>query len=463
LEQALASEAPAPPQVLRDNVTCDVCIVGGGYTGMWTAVRILEHEPTAKIVILDADLCGSGASGRNTGQALSLWTKIDTLVSACGRDEGVRLAHASADAVGEIGTFAEKHGIAAEFTRSGWMILAGSKSQMGSWDGFVAACERLGVAPFRALTRDEVAERTGSHAFHGGIVDERAAILQPAVLGRGLRRVLVRAGVTIHEGSPAVAIDPATGVVSTPFGQVRARQAIVLALGGWSGGVKALRRAIVPVSSDIVATEPIAAKLDASGWTGGEALTTARMTLRYTRRTSDGRLMFGRAGSHLALGGRITRRFDADLAGRDRSAREIGHYVPAARDARITHVWGGPVDRSVDGLPFFGVLGKRGTPVVYGTGFSGNGVAPSVMGGRILASLALGRHDEWSACGFVRPTGGLFPVEPLRSAGGLLVKAAMHRMEDREEQDRPVGRVTRRVAGLAPKGLVNVQHGGPER
>jgi glycine/D-amino acid oxidase-like deaminating enzyme len=458
LEQALAVERPSPPDVLRERRTCDVCIVGGGYTGMWTAWRILEHEPSASIVILEADVCGGGASGRNTGQALSLWTKIETLTKGFGTDEGVRMAHASADAIGDIGAFCEEHGIDAEFRRSGWMILASSRAQLDGWAGFVAACERVGAAPFDPLTREEIERRTGSQAFHGGVFDAQAAIVQPALLARGMRRVLAARGVTIHEGTPVTGIDGATGAVSTPFGSVRASEAVVLALGGWSASLGPLRRAVVAVSSDVVATEPIAERLDRSGWTGGEALTTSRMTLRYTRRSSDGRVMFGRAGAHLGVGGRITRRFDADPAGRQWAGEEIGKYVPAARGARITHVWSGPVDRSVDGLPFFGVLGSSSPRVVYGAGFSGNGVAPSVMGGRILASLALGRRDEWSECGLVRPTGGHFPVEPLRSVGGIVVKAAMHRMEDRQEQDRPVGRLTRAIAAQAPKGLVNVQH-----
>lgn len=129
--------------------------------------------------------------------------------------------------------------------------------------------------------------------------------------------------------------------------------------------------------------------------------------------------------------------------------------MPVARGRQITHAWGGAVDRSVDGLPLFGRLPGR-VRVVYGIGFSGNGVAPCLLGGRILAASALGIEDEWSSCGLNRGVPAAFPPEPVRYLGALAVRRAVKRKEEREDRDAPVGPVTRRVAALAPSGFFKV-------
>jgi glycine/D-amino acid oxidase-like deaminating enzyme len=211
-----------------------------------------------------------------------------------------------------------------------------------------------------------------------------------------------------------------------------------------------LRRALAVVSSDVVASEPIAAALRESGWTGGEAISDSRLMIRYWRTTGDGRVVLGRGGGALAFGGRFD--FDDPGARAEAVAAELPRLVPAAAGARVTHAWGGAVDRSFDGLPFFGSLPGRAR-VVYGGGFSGNGVAPTLVGARVLASLALRRDDEWSGCALARGVPpARFPPEPVRFVGGALVRRAVGRKERLETDGTRAGPVTRAVAGLAPKG-----------
>ena len=174
---------------------------------------------------------------------------------------------------------------------------------------------------------------------------------------------------------------------------------------------------IVPVSSDIIATEPIADRLDASGWLGGEPVTNSRLTLRYTRRTTDGRLLFGRAGVHLGFAGRVTRRFHQDTRKQASLVAEMEHFVPAASGARVTHAWAGPVDRSVDGLPVMGRLPCRGAQLLYATGFSGNGVAPAVIAGNILTALTLSDDSVWSRSCLVDRSLARFPPNRCGSWG----------------------------------------------
>jgi glycine/D-amino acid oxidase-like deaminating enzyme len=441
LAQADAEESPP----LDAAIDADVCIVGGGYSGLWTALRVLELEPGASVVLLEARRCGGAASGRNGGFALSWWSKLPTLLVRAGEEEGLRLARATADAVGEIGAFCEREGVAAGFRRGGWLWTASSRAQLGAWEAAAAACP----GAFEPVDAAGLSARLGSPALYGGVYERSAATVQPALLARGLRRVAIGRGVRVHERSPMLDLDRDAGVVRTPGGSVRAG-AVVLATNAWLAAERELRRSLAIVSSDVVATEPIPAALRESGWTGGEAISDSRQMVRYWRTTDDGRVVLGRGGGALAHGAR----FDFDDPG-DRAAAaadELPRLVPAARGARIAYAWGGAVDRSVDGLPFFGRLPGR-APVVYGAGFSGNGVAPCLVGGRVLASLALDREDEWSGSALAHGVPARrFPPEPLRFLGGSLVRRAVDRKERLETHGGRAGALTRGLASLAPKG-----------
>jgi glycine/D-amino acid oxidase-like deaminating enzyme len=226
----------------------------------------------------------------------------------------------------------------------------------------------------------------------------------------------------------------------------------VLAINAWTGQVRELRRALVVVSSDIVITEPLAEALERSGWRNGTSISDSRLMVHYYRTTRDGRIALGKGGGRLAYGARIGPSF----TGPSPLAPQIGSWLhklyPFAAQVPIAASWTGPIDRTLDGLPFFATLGRP--DLVCGAGYSGNGVGPSVLGGRILASLALGIDDQWSRCGLVRdPPRGL-PPEPFRYAGGNVVRTAVARNERAEDGDRRPRRLDRALARLAPAGLV---------
>ena len=438
---AQASDGEESP-ALEGPVDADVCVVGGGYSGLWTALHVLALEPSARVVLIEAGRCGGAASGRNGGFALSWWPKLPTLLKRAGREEAERLAQASTDAISEL----ESCGVEAGFRRGGWLWTATSHAQLGTWEEAAAA-----GAPLEPLSASELAARTGSDVHLGGVFEREAATVQPALLARGLRRLAIARGVTVHERTPMVSLDRSAGVVSTPGGSVRA-DAVVLATNAWLAGVPELRRSLAVVSSDVVATAPMPDALRASGWTGGEAISDSRLMVRYWRVTPDGRVVLGRGGGALAYGARFDFH-DPPVARTDPVAAELPRLVPATAGVPIEYAWGGAVDRSADGMPFFGLLADGRTRVVYGAGFSGNGVAPTAVGGRVMASLALRRSDEWSGCALVRsePPGG-FPPEPVRFLGGALVRRAVGRKERLEDAGRTASAATRLLAGLAPKG-----------
>jgi putative aminophosphonate oxidoreductase len=455
---------PGRPRELTEPVKADVCIVGGGYTGLWTALRIQELDPSADVALVEANLCGAGASGRNGGFVLSWWSKFVTLQKLCGTEEATRLGRAAQDAVAAIGGFCRDHGIDAGYRGDGWLWAAVNRAQMGSWTPTVEALRRAGVEPFEELGPREAAGRSGSSAHLGGVFEASAAIVQPARLALGLRGVALERGVRIYERSPMIGVHRARGggdsgwTVDTTGGSVSAGS-VALAMNAWAVRFRQIRRHILVVGSDIVATQPAPDQLAEVGWTEGLCISDSRLLVHYYRTTADGRIAFGKGGGELAFGGRVGRRFDGSSPRRRVVEQAFRATYPDLREVAVADSWTGPVDRSKTGVPLFGQLpGHPG--VFFAVGYSGNGVGPSYIGGRILASLALRRRDEWQGCGLVAPPSGRFPPEPIRFLGGSMVRSAIERTERAEDQGRRPRAVDARLVRLAPGGLVPVRRGG---
>jgi putative aminophosphonate oxidoreductase len=454
LQEALTGAEDRPP--VSGDVRADVCIVGGGFTGLWTALALKQEQPSLDVALVEGDVCGGGASGRNGGFVLSLWAKLEALEGVCGSEEAARLARASAAAVGEIAAFCREHDIDAHVRDDGWLWTATNAKQVGAWESTIAAAARMGEAPFERLDPAEVARRSGSDSHVAGVFERTAATVQPARLARGLRRVALEQGVRIFEHSPMTALERGRPpVVRTAGGSVTAER-VVIAMNAWATRLREVRRSVVVIASDVVATEPIPERLREIGWTSGMCIDDSRLLVNYYRTTLDGRVVFGQGGGALAFGGRVGDTFEGPSPRVDEVMAGMRHIYPRLADARITHTWTGPIDRTAVGLPFFWRLDGR-EDLLCGAGYSGNGVGPSRLGGRILASLALGLQDEWATCGLARePTGGWLPPEPFRSIGGRIVREAVARKERAEDAGRPVPRRTLAIARLAPAGLVPI-------
>jgi glycine/D-amino acid oxidase-like deaminating enzyme len=246
--------------------------------------------------------------------------------------------------------------------------------------------------------------------------------------------------------------DGAAVRVRTPGGALTAR-ATVLATNAWAVSFREVRRRVLVIGSDILATQPQPERLAELGWTDGVGVSDSRLLVHYTRTTEDGRVVFGKGGGLLARGGSLGDRFEGASRRVTDLERSFLTNFPELAAAPVATTWTGPIDRSRTGLPFFGPLPGRPT-VLVGVGYSGNGVGPSYLGGRILASLALGRDDEWSGSGLVRMPDGGFPPEPFRWLGGTTVRMAIARKERLEDDGRRAGRLTQALVGLAPAGLV---------
>ncbi len=453
LEQALATE-PEADAPLREDIRCDVCIVGGGYTGLWSAIRLKEAQPSLEVVLLERDRCGSGASGRNGGFLGSWWSKFLSLEKICGSAEALRLARASAAAIDDILAFCERHGIDVEARRDGWLWTATNDAQLGAWEDTMAALAAHGEAPLLAWPAGEVAARSGSAQHLGGVFEAAAATLQPARLARGLARVARELGVRIFENSALTDLThgaPAT--VHTALGRVQADRVIV-AMNAWAARWAEIRKAIVVVSGDIIATAPIGEQLERIGWRDGLGISDGRALVHYYRTTLDGRVVFGKGGmsGDFCFGGRIGDAVEGASSIAGQVAAGFYRTYPMLRDVEIEHNWRGPIDRSDAGLPIFSHLGRLRN-VWFGVGFSGNGVGPCYIAGRVLAAQALGVQDEWSQCGLVRSPQRDFPPEPLRFIGSHLLRRALVAADDAADAGQPAPLSARLLAGFAPAGV----------
>jgi glycine/D-amino acid oxidase-like deaminating enzyme len=436
-----ALEADRECPTLVGDVTADVVILGGGYTGMWTAWFLTERDPAVDVVLLEQETCGSGPSGRNGGFCYGFWEDLPNLTRRFGDLDGVRVALVAHRSVDEIGAWCTEHGVDVWFTRGGHLTIATSTAQDGAWRELVDEAERLGVAEgrFEVLTPEQVRLRCDSPVFRGGLLQPPNATLQPARLGLGLRRELLRRGVRIFERSPVTRFSAGARVrVQTPGGAVTAEKG-VLGLGAWVSSLERFHRSIVPRGTYMVVSEPIPDVLGEIGWTGGEGLADWRTALRYFRTTQDGRIAFGAASAATGVGVGLGPRLRYDRRSVAALVEDVHRFFPTLQDVRFEAAWGGPMDITGAHLPSFGTL--PGGSMHFGAGYTGGGVGPTHLGGKILSALALGIEDEHTDLPLVGMAPMRFPPEPFLSIGATLTQRAIvrkDRAEDREGHADPV-------------------------
>lgn len=445
LREALAAEQPpllAPS--LFGEVTADVAIIGGGYTGMWTAYFLTEKAPGARIVMLEADICGGGPSGRNGGFLHGWWEDLPYLVERYGPERGLEIARESDEVVSGIGAWCKRHGVDAWFTPSGYLRVNAFLGLDNDWGATIADLDRLGApGELVHLDRGAVQQVCASPAFGEGVFMPSAATIQPALLARGLRRVLIERGVVIYEGTTVERLKPGSPIrLQTARGSVSADQ-VVLAVNAWAAGWAGFRTRVLAWGSYIILTEPIPDRLAELGWTGGQAIADSRFTISYFRTTRDGRIAFGAGVGAAGFGGRIGPVFTHDRHAIERVAANFRHLFPMLSDVRLDDAWGGPIDITADRSPEIGSL--HGGRVLYAHGFAGNGVGPSRLAGRIVAARIAGSGDPIANLPLVGRRQRVLPPEPFRSIGARVIRQALIRQDDALDAGRRPGLLTRVV------------------
>jgi glycine/D-amino acid oxidase-like deaminating enzyme len=448
LEDALAREGdPAPAPELAGDATADLAIVGGGYTGLWTALALRERAPELRVTLLESEICGHGPSGRNGGFVHGYWGSLPGILSVLGDESALELAQAGEQIIPGIRAWAEARGEDVWLVEGGMLEVSAAPAQDAPVEKASAAAARVGrpdqIVP---LTPEEVSRRVTSPVFRAGAFYPECATVHPGLLVRALRRAALDAGVTLHEGTPVTAMRAGSpNELETPGGILRARE-VVLATNAALTGWKPAARNLTNFGSYVVLTEPAPDALAEIGWTGGEAIVDGRMFLHYFRTTNDGRVLMGSGSGPIGFGGGIDDRFSRDAPTAARAEAGLRRLLPGLAGVRVERAWGGPIDVSADHLPFFRT--QPGTRIHYGAGYSGHGVGPAWLGGRILASLALGADDEWTRSPLATRRVPRLPPEPFRRIGGGLVRWAIMSCEAAEEEGRPAPLAARAGAAL---------------
>jgi len=418
---------------LPGGIEVDVAVVGGGLTGLWAAYYLTEADPDLRIAVIEREVMGFGASGRNGGWCSALFpVSAERLDRVAGPGAGAAMDRAMQETVREVGRVVEVEGIDCGYTRGGTVVLARSAAQLGRARAEVEAARARGVGEedLRLLTADEAAERVGATDVLGATFTPHCAALDPARLVRGLATRVERRGVHLYEQTRVRSIDP--GTVTTTRGTVRAGT-VIRATEGYTGSLARQARTLVPVYSLMVATEPLPDAFWAeAGLAERETFSDHRHTIIYGQRTEDGRLAFGGRGAPYHFGSSIRPEFDCDAGVHAALHRTLIELFPALADAVITHRWGGPLGIARDWFSSVGI--DATTRIAWAGGYVGDGLSTTNLAGRTLRDLVLGRSSELTALAWVNHHSRRWEPEPVRYLGinaGLRLASGADRAEQR--------------------------------
>jgi glycine/D-amino acid oxidase-like deaminating enzyme len=449
VERGLDDLAPRPS--LTGGTDVDVCIVGAGYTGLWTAYYLLGAEPTLRVLVVEAEIAGFGASGRNGGWCSALFpASTSALARSHGRDAALALRRAMNDTVPEVGRVAAAEGIDCDFVAGGAVRLARTPVQLRrAWAEAEEDVAFGGVDGVRLLSAAEARSHVGATDVLGGTFTPHCARIQPAALVRGLARAVERRGGVIVERTCALRIDGARAgrrprVVTT--GGVVTAGHVVRATEAWTATLPGSARSVVPVYSLMVATEPLPASFwTSAGLARGQVVSDHRNLIVYGQRTADDRLVFGGRGAPYHFGSRIEPGYDREPAVFAGLRDAVTDLFPALAGIRFTHSWGGPLGIARDWRASVGLDAAGG--LAWAGGYVGDGVGTSNLAGRTLADLLLGRSGELTRLPWVGHRSRRWEPEPLRWLG---VNAGLRAMSAADAEERVTGRPSLAARALAP-------------
>ncbi|MGW5940223.1 NAD(P)/FAD-dependent oxidoreductase [Streptomyces celluloflavus] len=413
---------------LRERVDCDVCIVGGGFTGLWTAYFLKEAEPALDIRIVEANHSGYGASGRADGFVTpTIGKDIQALVKEFGLQRALEASQAVGRSILEIGRFARKNRVDAEYEANDYLMVATDAAQLKRLEHDRALAERMGAAQAEILPREESRAVIGSPAVLGSM-RTGGALVNPFKLSRGIARVVREKGVTIYDNSPCLRVEPGVRpTVVTAGGQVKADK-VVLATNVHMDAFPPFRRKVIPIWTYAMVSEPLSdAQLGRVNWEGREGLVEAKSLLTCARFTHGNRIMFA-GGPTPYYYGRDKRQRNMNRPEVYREIhREFLRFFPMWGDVEFSYAYGGTADVVRDFAPHFGRFG--GGNILYGYGYCGNGIAATHTGGKVLRDLTLGKDTDFSRLLFVdderRKPPAAFPPDPVLFAGARAVARLM--------------------------------------
>jgi glycine/D-amino acid oxidase-like deaminating enzyme len=442
LEDVPGELVPRPP--LPGPIAVDVAIVGAGFTGLWAAYYLARADSRLRIAVIEKEIAGFGASGRNGGWCSASHTGIshDSILKKDGRDAARAVQLAMFATVDEIGDVVAREEIDCDYLKAGELWFADNAGQLGRVREQVARMEMLGVGDDDSLWLDarQVRARIRVDRCLGAWYTPRSASIQPARLARGLADVVERLGVTIFERTPALAIE--RGAVTTPAGRVTA-DVVVQATEAFTPSLRGRERDLAPIYTFVVATDRLPqAFWDEAGWRGRETFMDGRRAIFYAMRTREDRIVIGGLHYPYHYGSRLEERFEYSERAFGALRAMLVRIFPALRGVAITHRWGGPVGCSRDFVSSVGF--DRPSGRAWAGGYVGDGVATSNLAGRTLRDLILGHDSELTRLAWVGHRSPRWEPEPVRWLEAQLIGGAMafsDAQEDRSGKPSRVGAV----------------------
>ncbi len=427
---------PRPP--LAGDTQVDVAIVGGGYTGLWAAYYLLRLDPMLRVLVVEKEIVGFGASGRNGGWCIGeLAAGPDRHEKVAGNDAARRFLRGLFDSVDEVGRVGEREGIDCHFAKGGTIRLARNRAQLTRQREEVEHLQgvfRLTDDDLQLLGANEARAHFDATDVVGGIFFAHSAALHPVRLVRGLGESVERLGATITEKTTATAIEP--GRVVTNRGIVRA-DVVVRALEGYTSTLDGYRRTLSPLYSLMVATEPLSDDVWAGiGLSERQTFADDRHLVIYGQRTADGRIAFGGRGAPYGFGSKIDPRIERRSGVHDRIVETLVDLLPVLEGVAITHHWGGVLGVPRDWFPSVGFDRRSG--LAWAGGYVGEGVAAANLAGRTLADLITGTDSPRIDLPWVGHRSRKWEPEPLRWLsinGALRVMGLADRSESRSGRE----------------------------
>lgn len=431
-----------PRPALSGSIDVDVAILGAGYTGLWTAYYLLQRQPSLRVAILEKHIAGFGASGRNGGGLGNRYpVGLRRMAQLFGREAAIDVQRAVNTVVDEIAGVSEREGFEMDYVRGGYIRLARSPYQLEVLAREQRTLEEFGFGDdTHLLDAQQVAERVSVAGAIGGHFNETSAKMHPAKLVRGLARAVEAHGGTIYEKTEVT--DYTTGAypaLHTAQGHARAKT-IVLAGESYLSRFPSLRRRVMPVYSLITLTEPLSpAEWQTIGWEAREGLSSATNMVKYLTRTADGRVLFGGRGAPYHLGSSIHDAYDQHEPTHVMLQDNVREWFPMLKDVKFTHTWGGPMGWPRDYVPTVSYRPADGLAEAFG--YTGTGVGPSNLSGRILADLITGADSDITHLPFVNRIGPKWEPEPFRFIGVRFAQHGFERLDRKAE-----------ATGVAPNG-----------
>ena len=425
----LSTRTYAPGNPLNRNIDVDVAIVGGGFTGLSSAYHLKKAEPNLRIAIVESEVVGFGASGRNGGFNMTLFGLTLGITAIRFGKKKAKEAHLYMEkAVDLLRDLVEELHLDCDYEHPGFLRVATSEKYKARIQEEIELAHKLGINGIEWMGKDRLEHQVKSPMYLGAWWEPRCGILNPAKLAWSWKDVLVPMGIEIYENTPAVEIFQKNGNVflKTPGGRIRADK-VVMATNAWSHFFPKLRRKQIPAWTHIVLTEPISEQqFEEIGWHNRQGIEDARNLVHYYRLTADNRLLMGGRDVSVSTGYDMDR--DMNPITFEGLKKDVYQLFPALRDIGFTHEWGGPVSVPLDMAPAIGYMGDKN--VVYSLGCVGHGVSLTHLNGKTISDMILERQTELTDVFFVNRKTIPWPSGLLQNMAVKAIMGYMH-WEDR--------------------------------